>query len=617
MTTTLRYRGLAAAAVATSLGISLLPLTTASVKAQTSSAPVATAQSQEQPAVRGDVRAQRLKFHVPTPKVSQQTVFHAVVKSSSKPTVSVRSAGGRGTVRTTAVGGVRKLNKARQYTVTVSALKPKVGKANSKAGQLRVTVKGKKLKLINQNTYTNAFTRKAKGAMCRAISAFDLPNRNPRARVKFQDKILFGNALRGFNRADYLGTFSVLRACTGKSVQSFNNAMLGKRQAAVKTKSPVTSLRTAQTRATSVPQAVVLVSGFMSQTPFTSPGATCSASGMSAGGTWSDMQTALANDGFPVFTAPATSYSYASSASDPTPVAISPSTMGLGTCANTQLPASMTINTAGDFDLNSSILASYLNYLNQQYGLTDVWLVGHSDGGLWSRGALDYASFMPNTSVVSITTIDTPWTGAFLANLAVDQAVATCPTLDLVCDAKEDALNSILNYFSSALDNGAALEEMTSTYMTGWNSRMAGVPGATPFYAASAIGLNDPDTFNTLVSGTGNNPFYNPNDVAVGISSQQADGLVANGTISNLACFATIPGLHTELPSSVITAGQDADLINTYPGSTTAVTTNPMNITNVTNVLNGNPPTTACPSANYQQSGEYAPGQYGPWPDNS
>ena len=42
-----------------------------------------------------------------------------------------------------------------------------------------------------------------------------------------------------------------------------------------------------------------------------------------------------------------------------------------------------------------------------------------------------------------------------------------------------------------------------------------------------------------------------------------------------------------------------------------------MNITNVLNVLNGTPPTTACPSANYQQSGEYSPGQYGPWPDNS
>ena len=307
---------------------------------------------------------------------------------------------------------------------------------------------------------------------------------------------------------------------------------------------------------------------------------------MSSGGTWYAMQTALANAGYPVYTAPETAYTYASGGTTPTPVAITPSTMGMGTCGP-QLPSSLTMNTAGDFDINSSIFANFLNYLNTQYGITNVWIVGHSDGGLWSRGAMDYAAFMPNTTIQSITTIDTPYTGSFLANTGNDQLTDTCSSWDLICKGEVDALNGILNYFSSALDQGAALDEMDSTYMTTWNQRMAGIPGATPFYAASAIGLNDPTTFGLLASGTGTNPFYNPNDIAVGISSQQADGLVANGTIQTLFCFPTIPGLHTEIPSALISTGQTVDLINEYPGSTTPVTTNPMNITSVQQVLSG------------------------------
>lgn len=56
--------------------------------------------------------------------------------------------------------------------------------------------------------------------------------------------------------------------------------------------------------------------------------------------------------------------------------------------------------------------------------------------------------------------------------------------------------------------------------------------------------------------------------------------------------------------------------MNTFPGSTAAVTISPMNISIVTSVLNASPAVTSCPSANYQQSGESAPGQFGAWPDD-
>ena len=57
--------------------------------------------------------------------------------------------------------------------------------------------------------------------------------------------------------------------------------------------------------------------------------------------------------------------------------------------------------------------------------------------------------------------------------------------------------------------------------------------------------------------------------------------------------------------------------MNTYPGSTTPVTENPMTVANVEDVLTGQPPTASCPSAGYQQSGQFAPGQFGPWPDDA
>ncbi len=44
-----------------------------------------------------------------------------------------------------------------------------------------------------------------------------------------------------------------------------------------------------------------------------------------------------------------------------------------------------------------------------------------------------------------------------------------------------------------------------------------------------------------------------------------------------------------------------------------------MNVANVTSVLNGSPPTGACPSANYTQSGEWLQDgilKTGTWPDD-
>ncbi len=573
------------------------------------------------PHARGDIatRIKRSRVVVASPKRSQSSLVVMKVKSRSTPKVRVKSVGRKaGTKKTTVIAGVKRLSQNRSrvgtYRVSVPIMKPRVKASKNAKGQLRITVKGQGLKTKKTQTFNRTRTKKVANPVCKAVRGEYLDIKSAKSKLGFRNQIAYGPALKGFRDPGYVGVYAVSQACRQQTAQSFTNALTGRNTAAT-ARSGIQS-RSAINPSAGSGDAVVMVSGFMSQTPFTTPGNVCSAAGMSSGGTWSVMQSALSTAGFPVFTVPETTYDYSNSSS-PTAVAIDPATMGLGTCAATQLPASMTLNTAGDFDLNSNILANVLQYISTNYDISRIWLVGHSDGGLWARGAMDYASFMPGVTVDSITTIDTPYTGSFLSNTAEDQTNG-CGFLNPSCDA----LEAILKYFSDSLAQGAALNEMTSSYMIEWNSRMANVAGTTPFYAASAIGINDPDTFNSLSSGTGTNPFYNPNDVAVGIASQQAQGLVENGTIASLACFATIPGLHTEIPADLISTGQDIDLINTYPGrdaspnSTTPVTTNPMNITNVTNVLNGSPPTGACPSANYEQSGEYSPGNFGSWPDD-
>lgn len=561
---------------------------------------------------------------VDTPSRGEITILRLIVSAKSKPAITVSAVGKRaGTKRVTVVGGVKRLPGTRSskklYAVTTPIIKPRVSGARSRVGRLAINVSAPNLKVISRKVNAKTFSRRVSGEMCKRVSAFDISNSHRKTRVAFDSRVLFGPQLTGFGHPQYIGSFAVLKACTGKAPQSFTNLVTGRTSRALNTRSLTADGRSAavDTSAGST-DAVVLVSGFFSTTPFTTPGRVCSASDMSAGGTWYAMQTALSASGFPVYTAPAAVYTYGVP-NAPVPVAITPSTMGMGSCDQPQLPSSMTMNTAGDFDLNSSILAGYLNYLNVNFGVEKIWLVGHSDGGLWSRGAMDYASFMPGIEIQSVTTIDTPYTGSFLADAGKDLVIDPCPSFDLVCDAKKDALEDLLDHFAPALDQGDALLEMTATNMAAWNSRLAGIPGATPFYASSAIGLNDPDTFNLISSGAGSDPYSNPNDVAVGLSSQQGDGLVANGTIAVLSCFPTIPGLHTEVPGDLVSAAQDVDLINTYPTRTAAseaVTINPMNIAYVTDSLNGAPNTSACPSAGYQQSGQYLPGQFGSWPDN-
>jgi triacylglycerol lipase len=77
------------------------------------------------------------------------------------------------------------------------------------------------------------------------------------------------------------------------------------------------------------------------------------------------------------------------------------------------LPESMTVMSAGDIDASGEKFARFLSYLNTEYGVTDVDLVGHSNGGLYSRAAIRILKQTDSpVAVRSLTMLGTPNNGS-------------------------------------------------------------------------------------------------------------------------------------------------------------------------------------------------------------
>ncbi len=166
--------------------------------------------------------------------------------------------------------------------------------------------------------------------------------------------------------------------------------------------------------------AVVLVSGFNTSTPFSTPA--CPTSGR--GSTWDQATgpaTTLTAAGLPVFTAPVANGNAAPPAS----------------CLGGQTPdipsgGSTVIDSNGELAANQQALVTFLQFLNQSYGITHVAIVGHSDGGLWSRAAITQLNDDGSPITVdSLTTVGTPHTGSFGADLAVAIGSDGCSCADL------------------------------------------------------------------------------------------------------------------------------------------------------------------------------------------
>jgi triacylglycerol lipase len=156
-------------------------------------------------------------------------------------------------------------------------------------------------------------------------------------------------------------------------------------------------------------RAVVVVSGAAATSPFTTPEESC-ATGLAAGNIDTAIRQYLLEQGYAVYTSPAMAGGG--------PVTDQTGFGPFGDCAIT-LPDTMTVNSTGGIDAGGQHLARFLAYLHTERGVDEVAVVAHSMGGLFSRAAFRelQASGSP-IRIRSLTTIDTPWQGSYLADYA-------------------------------------------------------------------------------------------------------------------------------------------------------------------------------------------------------
>ncbi len=148
-------------------------------------------------------------------------------------------------------------------------------------------------------------------------------------------------------------------------------------------------------------RAVVIVSGGGSVTPFTTPTQACKR-GLAAGNSATALRQFLLSKGKRVFTAPAMVPWGTVAEPDPS------SFGAFGDCPIV-LPEQFTIMTLGDIDASGEKLARFLTYLHTTYKVREVDLVGHSNGGLYSRAATRIIQQTKSpVRVRSITMLGTP-----------------------------------------------------------------------------------------------------------------------------------------------------------------------------------------------------------------
>ena len=211
-------------------------------------------------------------------------------------------------------------------------------------------------------------------------------------------------------------------------------------------------------------QAVVIVSGGDAVSPFTTPEQAC-ATGLAAGNTDTALREYLLKQGRQVYTSPAMNARG--------PVVEQDGFGAFGGCP-VVLPEWMTVNSTADIDLAGVHLGRFLQYLQETYGITDVDLVGHSMGGLFSRAAIRDLSVTNSTiHIDSLTTIGTPWQGSLLADFASGAIGLDVCQGATFCEKSLEAFKE-----RTAQVQIGASQEVTDHYLdgtSGWEAFQAGV----------------------------------------------------------------------------------------------------------------------------------------------
>jgi triacylglycerol lipase len=263
----------------------------------------------------------------------------------------------------------------------------------------------------------------------------------------------------------------------------------------------------AQPEAQQDKRAVVIVSGGAAVTPFTTNTDACE-SGLAAGNTATALREKLIADGFEVFTAPA--MDARSQVVEPDPESFG----AFGDCPE-PLPANMTIFSTTDIDFSGEHLARFAQYLNTEFGVTEIDWVGHSNGGLYSRSATRILQEINSpVQTASLTTVGTPWMGSFPFQMALGEF----PTSECVGDA---VCEEIVSGITSALDPSVALsgQQLYGYHLgeKGWNQAQLGVLDDIPVHLIGGGYLTN----------SAGDPRFWPFDGTVSEYSALAEGLPA------------------------------------------------------------------------------------------
>lgn len=250
-------------------------------------------------------------------------------------------------------------------------------------------------------------------------------------------------------------------------------------------------------------RAVVIMSGGGAISPFTNPDQACSSEEgfLSAGNTNTALRDYLLAQGKNVFTAPATVPW--GEVADPDPTSFAP----FKDCPIT-LPESLTVMSAGDIDASGEKLARFLNYLSSDYGVTDVDLVGHSNGGLYSRAAIRILKQTQSpVTVRSLTMLGTPNHGSVPGSYTWDEYTKADCLGDAFCEDFNDQWITYAEQTDLGLNRDNTMKYLDGPL--GWNKAQVGYLDGIPVTLMAG----------TLFSAVGGNPTMWPYD---GITSRHS-----------------------------------------------------------------------------------------------
>ena len=210
--------------------------------------------------------------------------------------------------------------------------------------------------------------------------------------------------------------------------------------------------------------AVVVVSGGNATSPFTTNDQAC-ATGLAAGNTNTAIREFLVSKGYTVYTSPAVAGR--GQVVDQTGFG------AFGVCPVT-LPENVTVNSTGSIDTAGEHLARFINWLHDEKGVTDIDLVGHSMGGLYSRAAIRVlATTGSPVAIRSLTTIGTPWQGSYLSDYANDLIPLTECKGDKFCEAGMKEFKPVVLELMSG--SGREVNKAFLMGPGGWNEFQSGV----------------------------------------------------------------------------------------------------------------------------------------------